>query len=41
MDPTVSASVKQKLTDLFKIIAFSECDIERLRQVMAHMREFT
>jgi hypothetical protein len=41
MDPTVSASVKQKLTDLFKIIAFSENDIERLRQVMAHMREFT
>ena len=26
---------------MFKIIAFSESDIERLRQVMAHMREFT
>lgn len=29
------------VTDLFKVIAIEESDLERLRQVFSHMREFT
>lgn len=29
------------VTDLFKVVALEESDIERLRQVFSHMREFT
>lgn len=37
MDP----SLPRLVTDLFKVIALEESDIERLRQVFSHMREFT
>lgn len=34
-------SLPKLVTDLFRIIAVEESDIERLRQVFSHMREFT
>ena len=36
MDP-----LPKLVTDLFKVVALEESDIERLRQVFSHMREFT
>ena len=36
MDP-----LPKLVTDLFKVVAIEESDIERLRQVFSHMREFT
>ena len=34
-------SATELITNLFKVIAVGESDIERLRQVFSHMREFT
>ena len=34
-------SLSRLITDLYKTIAIEESDIERLRQVFSHMREFT
>ena len=36
MDP-----LPKLVTDSFKVVALEESDIERLRQVFSHMREFT
>jgi hypothetical protein len=36
MDP-----LPKLVTDLFRVVALEESDIERLRQVFSHMREFT
>lgn len=36
MDP-----LPKLVTELFKVVALEESDIERLRQVFSHMREFT
>jgi Ca2+-binding EF-hand superfamily protein len=36
MDP-----LPKLVTDLFKVVALEESDIERLRQFFSHMREFT
>lgn len=38
MDP---APLPKLVTELYKVIAIEESDIERLRQVFSHMREFT
>jgi hypothetical protein len=38
MDPV---PLPRLVTDLFKLISIEESDIERLRQVFSHMREFT
>jgi Ca2+-binding EF-hand superfamily protein len=34
-------SLNRLITDLYRTIAIEEGDIERLRQVFSHMREFT
>ena len=37
----MDSELPKLVTNLFKVIAVEESDIERLRQVFSHMREFT